>query len=82
MATFDLQIYRPKLIFQYLAKQRKNVEYYLILMKKLRCFLELRVVKTTITLIKQDLNSSLLIKKQTNKNKTKQKYARTFLILE
>ena len=43
-------------------------------MKKLRCFLELRVAKTTITLIKQDLNSSLLIKKQTNKQtKTKQK---------
>ena len=24
MTTFDLQIYRPKLIFQYLAKQRKK----------------------------------------------------------
>ena len=28
MTTFDLQIYRPQLIFQYLAKQRKNVEYF------------------------------------------------------
>ena len=48
MTSFDVQIYRPRLIFQYLAKQRKNVEQ-LVVMKKFRYFLELRVVKTTTT---------------------------------
>ena len=67
MTTFDLQIYRSKLIFQFMGKQPKNVEW-LIVMKKFRCFLQLRVVKTTSTVKKQYLNSSLLIKnKQTKK---------------